>query len=545
VRHVFAFLLALLLAVACSREQKTTERSAPPPVDDTTPRDGGTLIRRLDGDIITINPVIPQNRYDRYVDNYLFTPMIQIDRQLRPIEGLAKSWKISDNGLTYRFELNPKATFSDGTPVRASDVVFTLRKIVDPASEAVQIAGSFELLDLSRTRAIDEHTVEVGFREALATQLIRFNDVLVVPERVYSKGNFRNDFNFSAIGSGAYRLVRRTAKKEIVLERRRDYWGARPHIQTVIFKIIEDHNTGWNALKLGEVDDSLIASDIWLREQKNPELTKYIDFRRFYTLNYNYIAWNNRNALLRDKRVRRALAMCIPVDSIINDIYHGTARAMSAHFTPDEWAYNPRVPVIRYDPAGAKRLFAEAGFTDRNNDGVLEKDGRKFEIELIVMTGNPATKQIAQMLQAEMRNAGVTLEVVQLDSSTAFARILNGNFQAAYLGWDLDPDPDPFALFHSSQMPPRGQNFVFYSNPEADRLIDAARREMDQSKRKELYWRLHEVLAEDQPYCWVFQGSAKWGINKRVRGVESSPGFGLFLWSPGELGWWLASDRRR
>jgi len=106
-------------------------------------------------------------------------------------------------------------------------------------------------------------------------------------------------------------------------------------------------------------------------------------------------------------------------------------------------------------------------------------------------------------------------------------------------------DPDPYALFHSSQFPPRGQNFAFYANPEADRLMDAARRELDQSKRKDLYWRLHEVLAEDQPYAWVVQASAKWGINKRVRGVDVSPGLGLFLWYPGELGWWIANAPQR
>ncbi|HEX2120384.1 MAG TPA: peptide-binding protein, partial [Thermoanaerobaculia bacterium] len=100
-------------------------------------------------------------------------------------------------------------------------------------------------------------------------------------------------------------------------------------------------------------------------------------------------------------------------------------------------------------------------------------------------------------------------------------------------------------LFHSSQMPPRGQNFVHYSNPEADRLMDLARRELDQSKRKDLYWRLHEVLSADQPYTWVMQVSAKWGINKRVRGVETSRGYGLFLWYPGELGWWLAAEPTR
>ncbi|HEX7832782.1 MAG TPA: hypothetical protein VF787_24230, partial [Thermoanaerobaculia bacterium] len=127
----------------------------------------------------------------------------------------------------------------------------------------------------------------------------------------------------------------------------------------------------------------------------------------------------------------------------------------------------------------------------------------------------------------------------------AIQRILAGNYEAAYLGWDLDPDPDPFALFHSSQMPPRGQNFVFFSNAEADRIIEAARQELDISKRKELYWRLHELLVDEQPYTWTVQVSSKWAINKRVRGVATSRGYGLFLWYPGELGWWIAKDSQQ
>jgi peptide/nickel transport system substrate-binding protein len=539
------WLAALALCLACNGERPVADKPGAPRVDDDRPRDGGTLYRRLDTDIVTVNPVISGNRYDTYVAQYLFTPLIYLDESLRPIPGLAKSWEVSDDGRLYRFELNEKATFSDGTPVRASDVVFTLRKIVDPTSEAVRVIGSFEQLDLARTRAIDDHTVEIAFREALATQLTRFYEVMVIPEHVYSKGDFRTDFNSRAVGSGPYTLVRRVEGKEVVVERRRDYWGPRPHIQTVVFKVISDHAVGWNALKRGEIDESLITSDTWLREQNNPTLTKYIDFRRFYTLNYNYIAWNNRDPLLRDRDIRRALSMCVPTEAIVKDIYHGMARAMSGQFTPDEWAYNPTVPVVRFDPDEAKRIFTAKGWQDRDGDGVLEKGNRKFQLEFVIMHGNPTTRQFAQMVQSELAKVGVKMDITLLEGAMALQRLQRGNFQAFYAGWDLDPDPDPYALFHSSQMPPRGQNFVHYVNPEADRLMDVARRELDQSKRKDLYWRLHEVLSADQPYTWVTQVSAKWGINKRVRGVETSRGFGLFLWYPGELGWWLAAEPTR
>ncbi|MEA2489059.1 MAG: peptide/nickel transport system substrate-binding protein [Acidobacteriota bacterium] len=514
-------------------------------MSDDTPQDGGTLIRRLDVDVATMNPVLSTSKYDHFPAQYLFTPLIYFDRELKPIPGLAESWDVSDDGLLYTFKLNPKATFSDGMPVRASDVVYTLRKIIDPASEAVQIAGSFEYIDMTRTRAVDATTVEIAFKEALASQLVRFNEVLVLPEHVYGKGNFRDDFVAKAVGSGPYRLLRREPGKQIILERRADYWGQKPHIQTVVFKIIGDSVTAWNAVKRGDIDEAMMVSDTWVREQKNPQLMKTINFQRFYTLNYNYIAWNTRDALLSDKRIRRAFTMCVPVDAVINDLYHGTARAMSGPFTPDEWAYNPAVPVVRYDPEGAKRILVSLGWLDKNGDGILEKNGKPLKFDILIIPGTATTTQFAQMLQAELKKIGVQMEIVMLEGGTAIQRILGGNYQATYLGWDLDPDPDPYALFHSSQFPPRGQNFTFYSNPEVDRLIEQGRRELDQDKRRDIYHRLHVLLADDQPYTWTTQVSVKWALSKRIHGVELSRGYGLYLWYPGELAWWIPKDQQR
>lgn len=543
-RRLLSVLAILLLSVACDREKPAAETQPVVAVDDGRPQDGGTLVRRFESDIVTVNPIVASTIYDRWLAEYLFTPLIYLDQDLQPMPGLAESWDVEEDGKLYRFELNEKATFSDGTPVRASDVLFTLQKIVDPKSEAVQVVGAFEYLDLTRTKVIDDHTIEIAFREPLASQMIRFNDINVLPEHVYSKGNFRTDFNDRAVGSGPYVLAKRDAGNEIVIERRKDYWGAKPPLQTVVFKVIVDHSTAWNAIRRGDIDETRIASDVWLRERNNPTLTKSIDFKRFYTLSYNFLAWNGRHPLLGDKRVRKALAMCVPIDAVVQQLYHGTARAMTGPFTPDDYAYNPTVPAIRYDPEGATQMFASAGWKDSNGDGVLDKGGKPFKLELMVLSGSGTTVQFAQMVQGEMKKVGVDLELTTLDPAIAIQRILSGNYQSAYLGFDLDNDPDPFNILHSSQFPPRGQNFAYYSNPEVDRLIETARHEMDRSKRKEMYWRIHEIVSDDQPYTWTIQVSSKWGINKRVRGAELSRGYGLVRWYPGVLGWWIPRDQR-
>ena len=526
-----------MCAFGCKREHALPP--LPAVVDDTTPVQGGTLLRRLSGDVSTLNPIVSSTKYDRLVAIYLYTPLIHLDVNLQPIPGLAEKWEISPDGKQYTFHLNPKATFSDGTPVRASDVLFTLKKIVDPASEAAQIAGGFEKLDLAATRVVDDHTIVVGFKEVQAPQIVRFNDVLTLPEHAYAQGDFRGGWAERAVSCGPYALVRRVPGKEIVLQRRKDWWGPPVYIDTVLLKIITDDKTAWGAVQRGDIDETYISSDVWQMESRRPELQKIIDFRRFYMLTYNFVAWSNRHPILGDRRVRRALAMCIDLQSIINNLYHGTARAMNGPFTPDEFAYNPDVPVIQYNPLEAQRTLNSLGWVDTDHDGILDKDGKPFKFDMIIPGGNAASSPFAQLFQSELKKIGVQMNIVSLDTGAFMQRVTGGNFESADLAWDLDPDPDPFALFHSSQFPPAGQNIVFYSNPEADRLIEGERRELDLKKRIPIFRKLHEVLANDQPYTWTLQVSWKWAVNKRLRNVNESKGWGLNLWYPGELGWWI------
>jgi len=537
-RVLFVVLLLAFCATTCKRENPL------PPVaaateDDTTPVQGGTVLRRLPVDVVSLNPILSNTAYDRWVAFYLYTPIVHLDVNLQPIPGLADKWEISADGRQYTFHLSPKATFSDGTPVKASDVLFTLKKIVDPASEAAQIAGGFEKLDLAATHVVDDHTIVVGFKDILASQLMQFNSVMTLPEHVYAQGDFRGGWAERAVSCGPYTLVRRVPGKEILLQRRNDWWGAPVYPDQILLKVINDDKTAWSAVQRGDVDEAQISSDVWQMESRRPELQKTIDFRRFYTLTYNFIPWNNRHPVLGDRRVRRALAMCIDLQSIINNLYHGTARAMNGPFTPDEWAYNPDVPVIQYNPLEAQRILSSIGWVDTDHDGVLDKGGKPLKFDMLIIGGNTASSPFGQLFQSELKKIGVQMNIVPLDPSAFMQRVMSGNFEATMLAWDLDPDPDPFPLLHSSQFAPRGQNFVFYSSPEADKLIDAERTQLDIKKRIPIFRRLHEVLANDQPYTWTLQVSSKWAVNKRLRNVNESKGWGLDLWYPGGLGWWI------
>src|SRR5687768_8925202 len=142
------------------------------------------------------------------------------------------------------------------------------------------------------------------------------------------------------------------------------------------------------------------------------------------------------------------------------------------------------------------------------------------------MNGSAQAQSFAQIYQASLKQVGIEATIAVVEFTVAFERILAGNYEATYLSWDLEPDPDPYSLFHSTQTPPRGYNHVAYNSKAADRLIEQGRRELNHQKRTAIYQQLHTVLAEDQPYTWVNQPSQKWVFNKRIRGVKEGKGFG-------------------
>ncbi len=538
----FGTLALIICAIACAPPERPAE--SPSTEAPAIPVDGGVLLRHLDTDVGTLNLVMHSTQSEKLVLSYLYDPLIEFDQRLEVIPGLAREWSVSDDHLTWTFRLQPNATFSDGRPVRASDVVFTLRKIVDPKSQAVQLSGMFEGLDLENTRAIDDRTVQVAFKSARPSQLYAFN-IGVLPEHVYSRGNFTKAFTSRAVGTGPYKLVKREAGREIRLERREDYWREKPYIQTIVFRIIGDKAQAWNALRTGEIDETMATTDQWLQDRENPAVTSRVEFHRFYELGYNFVPWNNRDPILSDSRVRRALTMSLDRRLIVEKLYYGTARILTGPFTPNHWAFNPSVGPIEFDPQGARKLLAEAGWKDTDGDGLLDREGVPFRIEMLLASSDSPGANQAQIFQQDLQRIGVHLDITKLDGATLISRVLAGDFQATMLAWSLDLDPDLYSMFHSSQVPPNGQNFVFYSNPAVDALIDEGRTTFDQDRRVEIYRELHRLLAEDQPYTWTIQASTKWAVNKRVRNVLEAEGFGLFGWYPGPLQWWIAPEDRR
>jgi peptide/nickel transport system substrate-binding protein len=213
---------------------------------------------------------------------------------------------------------------------------------------------------------------------------------------------------------------------------------------------------------------------------------------------YAYIALNLRDPILRDVRVRQALAFAVDREPLIHNLWRDQARVAPSILPPQSWAFDPDVATYQHNPARAAKLLDEAGYPLRH--------GERFHLTMKT-SSEESSRLMAAVLQQQLREVGIVLDIRSFEFATFFADVTKGAFQVYSLRWiGGNQDPDIFETFHSSRMPPKGANRGFYSNPRVDALIDAARVEPDQGKRKAIYSELQRILAVELPYIhlWYF-----------------------------------------
>jgi len=361
----------------------------------------------------------------------------------------------------------------------------------------------------------------------------------LLPVHRYAGKNFaRVRENRAPLSNGPYRLVSWRPQESIELERNPRYWGDRGHFEKVIFRILPENAVALSSAERGDLDETQLDTSGKERALADPAARSCCRMVEYYDLNYNYIALNDRSPFFSDARVRRALTMLLDRGKIVRTLFKGSARVISGPWAPDSPAYDPEVAPLPFDPAGAAALFDAAGWRDTNGDGTRDRAGKEMRFELLAPAGSTISQEIDETLAAELARVGVRATVRPLEWAAFAERIDAGDFEAASLAWSAsDPNPDPFPYWHSSQWPPRGLNSGFYRNPEADRLMEQARRELDDRKRLDLYHRLHALFRDDAPAIFITNASQKYLFARRVHGLVTSPRglYGIWL---GPLTWW-------
>jgi peptide/nickel transport system substrate-binding protein len=248
-----------------------------------------------------------------------------------------------------------------------------------------------------------------------------------------------------------------------------------------------------------------------------------VPFLKIYSqpsLGYTYIGYNLKNPIFQDKRVRQAFTHAINREEIVQYVLYGLGTVATGPFPNHLWYCNPNVKPLPYDPQKARQILSEVGWKDTNGDGILDRDGKPFTFTLITNSGNDTRRDVGVLVQRQLREIGIDVTFELYEWSVFLKNFVNAkHFDACVLGWSLSVDPDAYEIWHSSQIE-RGFNFISYQNPEVDRLWEEGRKEYDVEKRKQIYWRIHELIADDQPYTFLYVPLGMAALQKKFQILE-------------------------
>lgn len=468
-----------------------------------------------DADVITMAVFASPNSFDPRVGTdevsqkihlLVYDNLLTFDDQLRVVPGLAERWEQPDP-LTYLVSLRHGVRFHDGHELTSADVVFTFTSLIDPAFVSGR-KGAYRLL--GRVEAVDRYTVRFVLKEPFGSFPV--NLVLpIVPDGA------SGDLRAHPVGTGPYRFARYAVDDRVELTRFDGYYHGPARNAGVTLKIVPDDIMRGLELRKGSVD--LIVNDLSADIVAQLEGDEGLQVVTSPGTDYAYLGFNLRDSVLSDRRVRQAIGYAIDRRAIVDYLRRGLAQPASGILPPASWAYEPGVFQFTHDPARARALLDEAGYVDPDGDGPEPR----LRLTLKVST-NEFYRLQAAVIQADLREAGIDLDVRSYEFATLYADVLAGNFQIFSLQWVGVSDPDMLRrVFHSSQMPPTGFNRGFYSNAAIDRLIDEATVSTDDEERRRLFGEAQRLLAEDAPYISLWYKTNVAVARANLEGIWLSP----------------------
>jgi peptide/nickel transport system substrate-binding protein len=451
------------------------------------------------GDASYLNPVLAQDSASSEINGFVFNGLIKYDRNLHNFVGeLAESWKVKEGPEPeITFFLRKGVRWHDGKEFTAHDVKFTYDKIMDEKTNTVR-RSSYELV--KKAEVLDPHAFRVTYRQPFSPGLETWG-IGIIPKHLLEKEDINTTaFNRRPIGTGAFRFVEWVTDEKIVVEANAQYFEGRPLLDRIIYRIIPETSLSEMEILTQGIDYSGIYPHQYRRISQIPFLKAYSQ----PSLGYTYIGYNQKHAVFQDKKVRQALTYAINREEIVQYVLYGLGAVASGPFPNHLWYSNPNVKPFPYDPQKARQLLAEAGWKDTNGDGILDREGKPFRFTLITNSGNETRRDVGVLVQRQLRELGIDVTFELYEWSVFLSNFINvKHFDACILGWGLSVDPDAYEIWHSSQIE-KGFNFISYRNPEIDRLWEEGRKEYDIERRKQIYWRIHELMAEDQPYTFLY-----------------------------------------
>ena len=468
--------------------------------------DPHTLVMIIESSPTNLDPRVGLDAQSERIDELIYDDLLDRDEHLNVKPALAERWEIPDP-TTYVFHLHHGVKFHDGRALTSRDVKWTFDSILQGK---IRTTKSAVYRPVDHLDTPDDYTVVFHLKEPFSTLLWNLSDgaMGIVP---YGSAN---DMSQHPIGSGPFRFVSAEQDKDVVLERNDDYWGEKAKLPRIRFAVVPDDTTRALELRKGSADvvSNALPFDTVVALEREADLT----ILRGPGTILSYMAFNLRDPILKDVRVRQALAYAIDRAPLIKYLGRDFERPAYSVLPPESWAYDPNVPHYDYSPEKAKALLDQAGYPAVN--------GVRFHL-IMKSSTEGSTRVLAAVLQQQLRDVGIILDIRTFEFATFFSDVTHGAFQLYSLRWiGGNEDPDIFEyVFHSAKFTPNGANRGFYSNPKTDALINQAKSELNQDARKKLYAQVQEILAEDLPYInlWYYDNVVV--HSRRVTGIQLNP----------------------
>ncbi len=525
------------IIVACSPDNHKEVVPAQGP-GDTQPAYGDLLVDSSLGDASNLIPMLASDSASHEVAGLIYNGLVKYDKNYNIVPDLASSWDIENEGKLLRFHLRTDVTWHDGEKFDAHDVMFTYETIIDPKTPTAY-AGKYKLV--KQARLIDDYTIEFTYDKPLAPALISWGAIQMLPEHLLKGTDITTSpLTRAPVGTGPFKFKAWETGAKISLERNEHYFDGKPYIAGITYRIIPDQNTQFMELKAGNIDIMGLSPLQYLRQTDTPGFQKMYAKYNYLADGYTYLGFNLRRAPFDNYRIRQAIAYAIDKREIIKGVLLGLGEEATGPYKPGTPWYNPGVARYPYEPAKALAILKEFGYIDHDGDGIIDKDGKPFSFSIITNQGNPLREKTAQIIQQRLKSVGIEVKIRIIEWTVFLKEYVDpGNFDAVILGWNILQDPDLYNVWHSSSAVKGGLNFVGYKNAEVDDLMEQGRHTFDNDQRRKYYFRIQEIMAEEQPYVFLYVPYSLPVVSSRFKGIEPAPAgitYNLDKWYvPGHL----------
>lgn len=489
-KRIFWLLIPLLFLVGCGKEKGTVTETKKPE----------KLIYSQSSESVTLHPHEATDVYSRRVISNIFDRLIETDEELKIVPGLAESWEQIDP-LTLKFNLRKGVKFHNGEEVTSEDVKYTFEN----AKKSAKVGTLYSMI--SEVETPDKYTVIIKTNAPSGSLMHHLTHITasILNKKYYES---TENTNQNPMGTGAYSLVEWKPGSHMTLKRNDEYFRGKPAIETVEVRVIPEENSRVIAIETGEHH---ITGDIDSIGRRMLAGHKDATIHEISSLGVAYMGINTEKGALKDVRVRKAIAMGIDRDSMIEAVLGKTIEKANSLLGPGVVGYSKDTKVFEYNPEEAKKLLAEAGIET---------------LDLTIVTSNnDLRKQMAEIMQAQLKDIGINIKIEILEWATFLNTTGSGKADLFMIGWSNssgDADYGMTPMLHSSMKGNSG-NRSFFDNAEFDALLEAGKVELDPVKRAAIYDEAQDLMNREVPILPIYFMPASAGVRKEVKGFVQSP----------------------